>query len=292
VAKLAARRGGGMSVTPAAGVAAAIDALGFAHPVVTPLAGGMLNRSFRLREGGEDLVLKFAGDAAFALGASRRSEFTMQALAAGAGLAPPVVVADEVRGFIASRHVSGRTPSAGDMRNARMLARIGAWIAALHALPVPAGLAVVDFGERAAGYLSRLQSVAPGGFTERLAGELAARRAALPGPARLAACHHDLHHRNFIYDGRRLLAVDWEYAGPGDPAADLASCVGYHGLRGERVDALLAGYGHSDAELRARVEALAWIFDCLWFGWNAAAGLAGAAPDANVQARLAARLAQ
>lgn len=281
-----------MSRAPAAGVAAAIDALGLARPVVTPLAGGILNRSFRLREGDEDFVLKLAGQAAPALGASRRSEFAMQALAAGAGLAPPVVLADEARGFVVSRHASGRTLSAGDMQDARLLARIGAWIAALHALPPPVGLAVVDFGERAAGYLSRLQLVAPGGFTERLADELAARRAALPGPARLAACHHDLHHRNFIYDGRRLLAVDWEYAGPGDPAADLASCIGYHGLRGERVDALLAGYGHSDAELRARVGALAWIFDCLWFGWNAAAGLAGAAPDANVQARLAARLAQ
>jgi thiamine kinase-like enzyme len=109
---------------------------------------------------------------------------------------------------------------------------------------------------------------------------------------RLAACHHDLHHRNFIDDGRRLLAVDWEYAGPGDPAADLASCIGYNGLRADGIDALLAGYGHAGAELRERVAQLAWIFDCLWFGWNAAAGLAGSAPDANEQASLEARLAQ
>lgn len=281
-----------MSSAHAAGVASAIDVLGLARPVVTPLAGGILNRSFRVRAGDEDLVLKLAGDAAPALGASRRSEFAMQALAAGAGLAPPVVLADEARGFIVSRHASGRTLSASDMQDARLLARIGAWIAALHALPVPAGLAVVDFGERAAGYLSRLQADSPGGFTGRLAIELAARRGALPRPAQLAACHHDLHHRNFIDDGRRLLAVDWEYAGPGDPAADLAACIGYHGLREDGIDALLGGYGHTGAELRERVATLAWIFDCLWFGWNAAAGLSGSAPDANEQARLVARLAQ
>lgn len=275
-----------------AGVAAAIDALGLAHPRVIPLAGGILNRSFRVREGGEDLVLKLAGDAAPGLGASRRSEFAMQALAAGAGLAPPVVLADEAQGFIVSRHACGRTPSAGDMHDTRLLARVGAWIAALHALPSPPGLAVVDFGERAAGYLARLQASSPGGFPGRLADELAARRAALPRPVRLAACHHDLHHRNFIDDGRRLLAVDWEYAGPGDPAADLASCIGYHGLRDDAVDALLAGYGEDGAGLRERVAKLAWIFDCLWFGWNAAAGLSGPAPDTDEQARLAARLLQ
>ena len=281
-----------MSSAPAAGVAAAIEALGLAHPVVTPLAGGILNRSFRVREGDEDLVLKLAGDAAPALGASRRSEFAMQALAAGVGLAPPVVLADEARGFMVSRHASGRTLSAGDMQDARLLARIGAWIAALHALPVPAGLAVVDFGERAASYLSRLQADSPGRFPGRLANELAARRASLPRPEQLAACHHDLHHRNFIDDGRRLLAVDWEYAGPGDPAADLASCVGYHGLRDDGIDALLGGYGQGGAELRERVAKLAWIFDCLWFGWNAAAALSGSAPDMDEQAVLAARLAQ
>jgi aminoglycoside phosphotransferase (APT) family kinase protein len=216
----------------------------------------------------------------------------MQALAAVAGLAPPVVLADEARGFIVSRHACGRMPTPGDMEDPRLLVRIGAWIAALHALPVPAGLAVVDFGERAAGYLVQLQAGSSGGFPGRLAAELAVRRAALPRPVQLAVCHHDLNHRNFIDDGRRLLAVDWEYAGPGDPAADLASCVGYHGLRGGSIDALLAGYGHDGAKLRERIVALAWIFDCLWFGWNAVAGLSGAAPDAREQARLAARLAQ
>lgn len=280
-----------MSKALPAGVATAIEAMGLARPAVTALSGGVLNRSFRLRSGGDDLVLKVAGAAAPALGASRRSEFAMQALAAEAGLAPPVVLADDARGFIVSRYAYGRVPTAAEMRDPRLLARIGAWIAALHALAPPAGLAVVDFGARAAGYLASLQAKSPDGFSERLARELAARRAARPQPARLVACHHDLHHRNFIDDGKRLVAVDWEYAGPGDPAADLASCIGYHDLRSGGVDALLWGYGQADPELRERLAALAWIFDCLWFGWNAVAALSGSPPDAAEQARLAARLA-
>ena len=52
-------------------------------------------------------------------------------------------------------------------------------------------------------------------FARRLQRELARRRAAQPAPARQVPCHHDLHHRNFLDDGPRLFAVDWEYAGPG-----------------------------------------------------------------------------
>jgi thiamine kinase-like enzyme len=181
-------------------------------------------------------------------------------------------------------------PGAAEMREPQLLERTGGWMAALHALPPPAGLQAVDFGERAAACLVRVLAQAPGARIERLARELAARRSELPPPARLTACHHDLHRRNFIDDGRRLLAVDWEYAGPGDPAADIAACAGYHALDGGGVDALLGGYG-GGPELRERVASLAWVFDCLWFGWNAIAALAGAELDAAEQSRLAERLA-
>jgi thiamine kinase-like enzyme len=86
--------------------------------------------------------------------------------------------------------------------------------------------------------------------------------------------------------------VDWEYAGPGDPAADLAACIGYHALGRDAVDALLAGYGPAGEAMRQRIGALGWIFDCLWYGWNGVAALEGLAIDGAEQAALAARLAR
>jgi aminoglycoside phosphotransferase (APT) family kinase protein len=281
-----------MSAAPMdAAVAAAVRALGLTRPEVTELDGGIANRSFRLREAGRDLVLKLAGETTGALFASPRSAIAMQALAAGAGLAPAVVLADPARGFIVSQRAAGVVPSARDFGDDALLRRAGAWVAALHALPLPPGLPVVDFGERAAAYLARAVARGSDGFAVGLVRELERRRAALPEPARLVACHHDLHHRNFLDDGKRLLAVDWEYAGPGDPAADLASCIGYHDLDGAASDALLAGYGAPGIALRPRVEALGWIFDCLWYAWNSAAEAAGLAADPALQSRLAARLA-
>ena len=271
-----------------AAIADAARALGLVRPEVTPLDGGLANRSFRLREGSRDYFLRLAGDAAARLGANFRSEIAMQALASGAGLAPSIVLADPAGRYAVSEFVEGGAPDASAMRDPALLARVGAWCARLHALEAPPDIVTIDFGERAAGYLARLRDA--DGIVPRLRDELAWRRAALPPPDRLAPCHHDLHRRNLLDDGTRLVAVDWEYAGPGDPAADLAACAGYHALDAAGVDALVAGYGGARAALAARVASLAWIFDCLWYGWNAAAAQDGLAADAAEQSRLAARL--
>lgn len=271
-------------------VAAIAAELGLEQPVITPLPGGLANRTLRLREGSRDYVLRLAGDAGAMLGASHGHEFAMLRLAAAAGLAPGIVLARPADGVIVSHHVSGRMPGDDELHDPAFLRRVGAWIARLHALPPPP-LTPIDFCARAAAYLDDMQARRPSAEVAAIARRLAERRARLMPPARLAACHHDLHQRNVVDTGQALLVLDWEYAGPGDPAADLAACIGYHGLGPREVDALLAGYGEGGAMLRARLEALDWIFVCLWFGWNGVAALAGLEVDTGLQARLAARLA-
>lgn len=274
-----------------ASIAVAIAALGLDRPDITELSGGIANRSFRLRDARHDYVLRLAGPSTPGLGASRAFELAMQGLAAAAGLAPGIVLVNRERDFIVTHYANGRAPDLADLREPPLLGRVGAWIARLHALAPPPGLAVVDFGERAAECLTHLQSQGEQAHIARIARELERRRAALPPPARLTACHHDLHHRNFVVAGDRLVAIDWEYASPGDPAADLACCIGYHDLDATRIDRLLDGYGNAAAGFRTRIEALRWIFDCLWFGWNAVAAQAGLETDPELQDQLVARLA-
>ena len=201
---------GRVSIARPPAIAEAVRELGLVRPEVIALDGGLANRSFRLRGNSRDYFLRLAGDAAARLGASIRSELAMQSLAAGAGLAPRIVLADPAGRYVVSEFSAGRAPGASAMRDAALLARVGAWCARLHALEAPADAATVDFGERAAGYLARLGDAE--GVAPRLRDELARRRAALPPPDRIAPCHHDLHRRNLLDDGARLVAVDWEYA--------------------------------------------------------------------------------
>jgi len=271
-------------------VAAIVAELGLHDPEVTPLSGGLSNRSWRLRDATRDLVLRQSGAAASQLGADGRAELAMMHIAASAGLAPQIVLARPAEGLLVMPYVSGHVLTRADVCEPAMLARIGVWFARLHALPPPRDLPAVDFGERAAGYLGQLRAQAPAALVAELMRRLAVWRESLPPPRRLASCHHDLHHLNIVDRGDAMIALDWEYAGPGDPAADLAACIGYHDLEVQQVDALLAGYGRHSVPLAARLPALRWIFDCLWLGWMEVAAFRGVAMDGARRQRLIERL--
>ncbi len=271
-------------------VAAIAAELGLQDAKVTPLCGGLSNRSWRLRDARQDLVLRQSGAGADLLGADHRSELAMLEVAAAAGLASPIVLARTAEGLLVTRHVGGRVLGYDDARQPAMLARIGAWLARLHALLPPAGLASIDIAVRAAGYLQSLRETGPVTLLRELEQRLAVMRNALPPPRRLTACHHDLHHLNLVDQGDALIALDWEYAGLGDPAADLAALVCYHDLDGERTERLLAGYGGDSQRFLARLIPLCWIFDCLWYGWMMIGEAQGIAADDERRRRLIDRL--
>ncbi len=171
-----------------------------------------------------------------------------------------------------------------------MLGRIGRWLARLHGLDPPPRTGAIDIAARAATYLAELRATDAASPARELERQLARVRRSLPPPARLACCHHDLHHRNLIDCGDALVALDWEYAGPGDPTADLAACIAYHDLDRERGRSLLAGYGRGARMLAGRLEPIGWIFDCLWYGWIELAARQGAIIDAERRQKLLTRL--
>src|SRR5262249_5602542 len=87
--------------------------------------------------------------------------------------------------------------------------------------------------------------------TRETARLIEARRGRIP----LRPCHDDLLAANFIHDGERVWIVDWEYAGMGDPAFDLANYAVNNGLDEEGDRTLLAAYGdgaHYDVQVLMR----------------------------------------
>ena len=260
-------------------IAAIAVELGLKRPTVAVLPGGLLNRTLRLQDAKHDVVLRLAGAGATALGVDRDTELAMQQLAASAGLAPAVLLARPVEGLLVTRHVAGRVLTREEAREPSMLARIGAWLARLHALAPPAGLEPIDIAARAAMYLQVLGSGESTALLRDLERRLARLRAQLPPLDRLAACHHDLHHFNLVDTGATLVALDWEYAGPGDPVADLAACICYQDLDQQQTAILLDAYGGDTRRIAARLAASIWVFDCLCYGWVEVAAMRGLAGD-------------
>lgn len=246
------------------------------------LAGGVENRVWRVVGPYADWVVRLGGGRDARLAVDRRRELACVTLAASHGFAPGIVHAAPGSGLLVAAHVAGRTWSRDDARALRNVARFGARLRALHAVPVPSSLPAVDPGAAIEGYLALDPPPQPPVPRAKLASAAAASLAAV-APRAHALCHHDLHHRNVI-DAGELVFVDWEYAGRGEPLLDLAAFAAYHDFDAPRRAALLAAYeaggpppqrladahevGGASPE---RFAAACTLFDCLQALWYDAA---------------------
>ncbi len=211
-------------------VAAIAAELGLRQPEITPLSGGLSNRSWRLRDATLDLVLRLSGAVAGELGADGRAELAMLEIAASAGLAPQVVLARPDQGILVTRYVGGHVLTRTDVSPARNARAHRGLVRATTRAGAAAESPGRGFRRARRGLPGAVARRSPTPLIAGLERQLVARRRSLPPPRRLVACHHDLHHLNLVDLGDALIALDWEYAGPGDPAADLAACIGYHDL--------------------------------------------------------------
>jgi thiamine kinase-like enzyme len=109
---------------------------------------------------------------------------------------------------------------------------------------------------------------------------IAACLAPLPNLQAHCLVHGDLIPENFIRHGDRLLLVDWEYAGNGAAATDLAMVISNFGLDTTAAQSLLHLYGpinHGEVELM-RVAAI--VREALWCLVQARiGGMVGDLPD-------------
>jgi thiamine kinase-like enzyme len=202
---------------------------------IEPLGGGITNRNFRVVAGGETFVLRIGGEDTELLGIDRDIEHDASRAAAELGIGPEVVAFLEPEGYLVTRYVEGEVGRARLEEVAPLLLRF-------HGGRPIAGRFDSFRVVEAYAELAREYGVAiPGGYAA--AREVADRIAARRGRVELRPCHDDLLAANFIHDGERVWIVDWEYAGMGDPAFDLANFAVNNGLDEDGDRALLEAYG-------------------------------------------------
>ena len=244
-----------------------------------PLASGFNNQSWRMWWQGVPYVVRLNRADSASLGIDRASELALVQAAAAAGLAPPVVASDLQRGVLVLRYVEGRTWTAEDARMPVNLGRLAQVVSRLHDIAPPSQVRRRSFREQA----ERLERVCGG--TQIAPDPVLAQRARPvftrldAANPRLTLCHDDLHHLNVVDDGERLVLIDWEYGGLGDPAFDLASVIVYHELDAAGRRPLLDAYDRSDPREREnvldRLDAAIWAFDYVQWLWYLAAARGG-----------------
>jgi thiamine kinase-like enzyme len=185
------------------------------------LEGGITNRNYRVRLGGDDYVVRLCDEDAAVLGIDRVTEEIAARRAAADGIGPAVCAFLPDEGVLVTRFLPGGELRAEEVRSPGVLAQVAAALRCLHRGPaLPSDFAVFRLFERQREAVDRV----PAAYGQAL--EVARRvEAALGGHPEHAPvpCHNDLLTANFVRDGGRVQIVDWEYAGMNDRFFDLGN---------------------------------------------------------------------
>jgi thiamine kinase len=204
--------------------------------VVALQSDGSSNRSYRVEYRGESFVLRLDKPETASLGLDRGNEKLISRVVADAGIAPATLCFKPEEGMSFRGFMSGRSWNASDMENPESLARLAIVLQKLHRLePVGARFEPLAAARRYADQLDSQESYSIVGELKGLAEKIAA-----SSPLQ-AICHNDLVCQN-IFEGDRLMLIDWEYTGVGDPFFDLAVVVKHHELAQDLTIGFLGSY--------------------------------------------------
>jgi thiamine kinase-like enzyme len=222
---------------------------------ITRIAAGLSGAGvYRVEAAGQAFVLKISGEDEPL--ATWRRKLHIQQLAANAGLAPRVIHVDEARRAVVSALVVDRSFPAfyADPRTREAaLAQLGRTVRRVHELPLPPEADASDPRE----FLATIWSGPVANFAlPAFVGDAVRRVLTEQPPAReraLVLSHNDVNPTNLVYDGEKLMLLDWQTAGPNDPFYDLAAISVFLRMDEGSCQRLLAAYdGEPVSRLPAR----------------------------------------
>ena len=231
--------------------------------------GGLTNLVFRVDGAERSWCLRLPGKGTEDY-IDRAAERHNAAVAAEAGVSPPLVHFDPASGVMLTEFVAGATMSGERFRDLGAVARAAVAFRRLHT----SGLAFsgrFDLFAKMDEYqalLDRLGAPAPEGYAEAKAAADAVRPRLAEVP--LVPCHCDPLAENFIDAGERMWVVDWEYSGTNDPMWDLGDLSVEAGFAPEQDAALMHAYfaGPPPAAEQARMVVYKAMCDLLWTLWG------------------------
>jgi len=216
---------------------------------ITKIAAGLSGAGvYRIDAEAGVFVLKVAGtDQPLA---DWQRKLHMHQLAANAGLAPRIVHVDESRRAIVSEFVVDKSFPAlywNPATREAALSLLGRTLRRVHALPLPADSVTNDPRDFLASILSGLD----GNFTMPSFVIEAAQRvlAEEPPPSESTPVfsHNDVNPTNLVFDGERLLLLDWDTSGTNDPFYDLAAISVFLRMDDEACKRMLAAHDDTPA---------------------------------------------
>ena len=216
---------------------------------VRPLEGGITNRNFLVHFGGDDYVVRLPGKDTNLLGIDREAERLATKQASALGIGPKVAAMFEDPPCLVTCFVEGHELTSEQLRDQGTLTEVAYGLRAFHesGLELPTDFQVYDVVREYADVARSRGGELPEAFDETLerAGQIVAAVRDHP-EHRASPNHNDLLAANFIQASDKVVIVDWEYAGMGDPFFDLGNFSINHELTPDEDAVLLREYDGED----------------------------------------------
>lgn len=224
------------------------------------LHGGLTNRTWLVSKDGRRAVLKIDAAARSAPYNTRLAEKSIQTAAAKAGLANPVLYAEEC--VYLTEYAEGSVWETSCLDQDENLEALAKSLRELHSLPLTRrSFDAVDAAQRYSGKID----VGKSEVAEHCLNIVKKMRA----PHNLCCCHNDLVAGNIITTPE-VRFLDWEYACDNDPFFDLATVVAHHDLTSSRSNIFLDCYFDGDGERwRDKLEQQKTLYNALVWLWYA-----------------------
>lgn len=227
------------------------------EPTIEPIDGGRTNENFRVVASGCRYFARLGVDLPHH-GIRRANEILCHRRAAAVGVAPEVIHGAD--GIMVTEFVDGRTLVQGEPVDDATLTRLAAVLRRLESaetgdLPVFDPVAVCR---------RDLDALPPSTLSVDRRARAGSILAEAPSLASRSLIHADLIPENVIVAADRVVLVDWEYAGRGDPAVDVAAVVLHFGLDPRQAGLLVAARGGVEAADVAALQPVLALREALW----------------------------
>jgi thiamine kinase-like enzyme len=220
---------------------------------VRPLEGGITNRNFRVNFGGTDYVVRLPGKDTELLGIDREAERLATKMAAELELGPKVAAMLDQPPCLVTCFVESREVTAEELRRPESIEEVGRALRRFHysGLELPTDFYVSGIADDYAEVSKGRGGTLPDEFQHaRDCARKVVKSVRKSDDHQPRPCHNDLLTANFLHDGERLVIVDWEYAGMGDPFFDLGNFAVNNELGDDDEQRLLAAYFNEEATPR------------------------------------------
>jgi thiamine kinase-like enzyme len=238
---------------------------------IHPVPGGLTNLNYKLVVAGTPFFVRIPGESTELLAVDRKNEYFNSKAAAEAGVGPKVLFYLPEYQVMVLEYLEGKTLSKAELNTPGMPEKITRAIKKLHAGP----RFLTDFNmfNLTRYYLDICKQRdihIPEGYLDRMVAVDQIEKAMVVHPQASVPCNNDLLAGNYIYNGKAIRIIDYEYSGNNDPCFELGNtCQELEYDEARIAEVCTAYFGSLSADKIARMKLNMIMSDVGWTLWAA-----------------------